>query len=371
MEAAGISHVRTSARWQLAARRAGTHSLLIWPPLALAWVIAVSLHTHVLAFDFGHAYLPAARAILDGRSPYPPASVAALTPRTAFVYPPLTAYLAAPFTVLSNGTAEILVTALCVAGVLAIPWLLGVRDWRCYAIMFLWVPVYSAIQIANVTLLLAVGLALIWRFRERAAAVAILAGLLIALKLFVWPLLLWLLATRRSRAAVWGAVAGVTLIVLPWAAIGFAGLWQYPHLTQVLNQVEGTDTYTIAALLSGVVPFTVAEVAAAGAGLAVLTASSRFGLRDERASFALMIGAMLLLSPIVAMSYFVFLAIVLCLFTPRFGWQWAAPLLLWAGPQFGNGATWQTAAVLAVAAGILTVAVRAGTGSGPASRHAG
>src|SRR6266851_3728925 len=111
MAAVEPSSLAASARWGLAAKRAGTHSLLVWPPVAVAWVLVVGLHKHAMAFDFGHAYLPAARAVLAGHSPYPAATVAALTPRTAFLYPPLTAYLAAPFTALPTLAAEALVTA--------------------------------------------------------------------------------------------------------------------------------------------------------------------------------------------------------------------------------------------------------------------
>jgi len=362
MEAVGAPQMRPSARWQLAARRAGTHSLIVWPPVALLWVIVVSLHTHALAFDFGHAYLPAARAVLEGRSPYPPATVAALAPRSAFVYPPLTAFLAAPFAVLSNGAAELVATALAVACVLAVPWLLGVRDWRCYAVLFLWVPTYSAIQTANVTLLLAVGLALIWRYRDRDVAAALVAGFLVALKLFFWPVLVWLVATRRFRAALLASVASAALVFLPWAAIGFTGLATYPHLVHVLTQVEQHDAYTVAALLGGSLPWVVGEVAGGVAGLAVLAGAVRIGRSREHTSFALTIGAILLLSPIVSMHYFLFLGVVLCLFRPRFGWPWVVPLLFWVGPQVTNGADWQTAAVLAVAAGTLALAVRGSSG---------
>jgi hypothetical protein len=88
-----------AARWRFAFERAVTHSLLIWPPLALATLFFVDVRRHAVAFDFRHAYLPAAHAVLAGHSPYPPATIAAFFPRTAFIYPPLTAYLAAPFTV--------------------------------------------------------------------------------------------------------------------------------------------------------------------------------------------------------------------------------------------------------------------------------
>src|SRR5712691_3434232 len=191
------------------------------------------LRKHVLAFDFHHAYLPAAHAVLAGHSPYPAATVAALAPRTAFVYPPLTAFLAVPFTVLPPLVADALVTALAVACIAVILALLGVRDWRCYTIPFLWEPTYSAVQTANVTLLLALGLALMWRFRSRAFAVAVVAGALVALKLFLWPVLLWLVATRRFRSAAAGVAAGVVLVLGPWAVIRFAGLTGYPHLLNV------------------------------------------------------------------------------------------------------------------------------------------
>ena len=50
---------------------------------------------------------------------------------------------------------------------LAIPFVLGVRDWRCYGLLLLWPPVISAVQTGNVTLWFALAAALAWRFRDR------------------------------------------------------------------------------------------------------------------------------------------------------------------------------------------------------------
>ena len=36
--------------------------------------------------------------------------------------------------------------ALLVGAALAIPYVLGVRDWRCYGLLLLWPPVISAVQ---------------------------------------------------------------------------------------------------------------------------------------------------------------------------------------------------------------------------------
>ncbi len=121
-----------------------------------------------MSLDLAHAYIPAAHKVLHGVSPYPPADFfAALAPHDAFVYPPLTAWLVVPFTVLPIHVAEAVGFALGIGAVAGLLWLMGVRDWRCYMIAYLWVPTYSAIQIANVTLILAVGLAALWRYRSR------------------------------------------------------------------------------------------------------------------------------------------------------------------------------------------------------------
>ena len=346
------------ARWRFAFRRAGTHSLLIWPPFAIAWLFLIDFRKDAVAFDFHHAYLPAARAVLAGDSPYPPATIAAFFPRTAFIYPPLTAWLAAPFTVLPPLAADVLVSVLAIAGIVGVLLLLGVRDWRCHMIAFLWVPVYSAIQTGNVTVLLALGLAIAWRYRSRTVAAAAAVGFLLALKLFFWPLLVWLVATRRLRAAGGAIVTAAVLIVVPWAGIGFAGMTGYPHLLRVLTQAERADQYTFPALLSRGMSWRLAELVGMVVGLAVLALAARTGRHDERKSFVLTIAGVLLLSPIVGLHYFTFLLIVLALYTPRFGWLWVLPLFLWVGPQVGQVADWRTATVLALAAGTVTLALR-------------
>jgi alpha-1,2-mannosyltransferase len=361
MEAADSLQVTAAERWSHAARRACSHLLFIAAAYALGSVIVVGLREDAMAFDFHQAYLPAAHAVLAGDSPYPAATVAALTPRTAFVYPPLTAFLAIPFTVLPPLVADAIATALAIACIVAILMLLGVKDWRCYAVPFLWAPTYSAIQTANVTLLLAVGLALLWRFRDRAAAVVVIAGSLIALKLFLWPVIVWLVATRRIRGAAGGLLGGAILILGPWAAIGFAGLAGYPHLLDVMSRVERSTGYTIPALLSGGLSWRTAEVAGIAVGLATLAAMVWLSRRDERRSFAFAIASMLLLTPVFSLNYFVFLLVVLALLAPSLNWAWALPLLFWLSPQVGNGDTWQTGLALAVAAGTFAFAVRGRT----------
>ena len=52
-------------------------------------------------------------------------------------------------------------------------------------------------------MLLMLPVAVAWRYRDRARIAGIALGVAVAAKLFVWPLVVWLLLTRRFAAAVW------------------------------------------------------------------------------------------------------------------------------------------------------------------------
>lgn len=346
-------------RWAIAARRAGTHALIVWPPLFVAFMIAVSLQKGSLALDLTQAYIPAAHKILHGISPFPPLTVKAIEPKNAFIYPPLTAWLVAPFTLLPVSVAEALGIAMMIAAVVGLLLLLDVRDWRCHMIAFLWVPTYSAVQTANLALPVALGVAALWRLRNRPMAAGVVAGALVALKLYVWPLGVWLLVTRRYRHLGVAALTAVALVVASWGAIGFTGLGQYPRLLQLVTRVEGPQEYTIRALLGPVLSWRAADLVVAALGFAALAVTRRIvRLGDERAAYICAIGATLLLSPIVHMSYFVILLVPIALHVRRLSPLWALPLVLWVGPQITNGRPWQTATVLAAVALTFTIAGR-------------
>ena len=74
-----------------------------------------------------------------------------------YVYPPLIAVATVPLTFLPVGLAESLFQFFLVGVFVATLWLLGVRDWRCYGLGFLWPPVTDAIVTGNVSLLLGLG----------------------------------------------------------------------------------------------------------------------------------------------------------------------------------------------------------------------
>src|SRR5512145_1982835 len=59
-------------------------------------VVALSANAGLLAWDVRFAYLPAAEAVLDGRSPYPALDDPILEDQKGYVYPPQLAVALAP-----------------------------------------------------------------------------------------------------------------------------------------------------------------------------------------------------------------------------------------------------------------------------------
>ena len=175
--------------------------------------------------------------------------------------------------------------------------LLGVREWRCYAIALLWFPVVFGIQTANVTGLLALSTAAVWRYRDRPAAAGAMTGVVVALKLYMWPLALFLLFTRRLKAAVIAVVSTCLFVFVPWSWDGFAGLTGYPHRMLAFEVATRGNSYTLGALLAPTMGWTVAHAAMllAGAALVVLL----WRCRSDEARMVVTLAATLVLSPVV------------------------------------------------------------------------
>ena len=339
-------------------KKALTHGLAIWAIVAPLWILVTAALGGRFALDFRHAFLPAAHAVLHGASPYSSVGSRAVAEGTAFLYPPLSAYLLAPFTLLPPLAAEIVAVALIAACVPAALLLLGVRDWRCHAIAFLWWPTIIGIQSGNLTLPMLLGVALVWRYRDRKVVAAVVAGLVVALKLFFWPLLFWLVATRRYRTAALAAAASAFFVFVPWAGIGFAGLRGYPHLLSSVSGSEGPRSYSVAALLHALLPsWTAATTVETLLGAGLLVVVLAVGRRGrERDAFALSIVAVLVLSPLLEMHYLVLLLVVVALYRKTFGLAWAVPLLIWGAPATAAGSTAQVVHVFAVVAATVAVA---------------
>jgi alpha-1,2-mannosyltransferase len=337
----------------------------VLPCVLVLVIVGGSVGDH-FAFDF-HQFWQGGRDVAHGHSPYPssgslPADGTNLGPVAIqdvfrFPYPAAAALAMVPFGLLPfNVAAAFFVLCSAVAVVFALR-VLGVTDWRCYGIVFASMTTLGALRLGTFTCLLLLGLALAWRWRDRRVAGPATVACIVALKVFLWPLVVWLLLTRRFASAALAVAFAALLTLGSWAVLGFAGLGEYPHLLDSLSSaVQGKGWSVLALALS------VGLSATAGKLLAVVLSCALFvaafvrtnGERRELALFAVAIAAALLLSPIVWLHYFLLLAAPLAIAYPRLAPAWCLPLAFWVWPfQETGGDTWRICLGLAVLLAVL------------------
>lgn len=349
-----------------------------WEVAAFLWVPAIALgftgwfelRARNALQDYG-IFRTAAIAVTHGRSPYVAATPAALAHFNTFVYPPVSALLFAPFAELPSEAGRVLVTVGALVAMVGALRLLHVADWRCYGVALASTPAINSLALGALTSFLLLGAAAAWRYRDRVATVAVVVALTAVLKLFLWPLVIWLVATRRWRSAAACAGAAIVLLLGSWAIIGFAGLRSYPTLLHVLEQIEAPVSYSIVALVgvSGGVAtaITVALSVALAAGI-VLAARASDG---DRRAFALAVIGALLATPLLWLHYLLLLYVPIALYRPRLSVLWFLPLLLWVTPSaHSEGATWRIVLALAVVGAVAARTVAAGLNGGAAPRLA-
>lgn len=331
-------------------------------PLLLVGVFTIGVVGHRFAFDF-HTFWSAARDVLNGRSPYPrPAAIATAHSTSAdyefFVYPPPFVLALAPFAALPFAVAASLYTLGLLGCVVTALRLLGVEDWRCYGLTFATVPVLSSLRLGEVTPVLLLFVALAWRYRDRWPAAGAAVGGVVVLKLFLWPLVGWLLVTRRWKAAALACAGGSAVTAVAWAAIGFHGLREYPTLLRDLARLEARQSYSVVALaerlhLPDPTFSWIVLTLAALVGLGILCARSAPDDIDARL-YSAAICAALLLTPILWLNYGVLLVAPIAISWPGLSYAWAVPLVLWLSPfpLAMRHATWHLGVVLATVLGV-------------------
>jgi alpha-1,2-mannosyltransferase len=329
-----------------------------------------SLGGLAVPYDFA-VFLSAAERIRAGTSPYvdPDTISEGAAP---YAYPPVLAIVLIPATVLpdevhGSSTVGVLVSLLliaCVVGALA---LLDIRDWRCYPVALLYPPTLENVEYGAVGPVLVLLIALAWRYRVRVWPVAAVLGTAIALKLFVWPLLVWLAATRRWAAALGAALVAAVLALGSWAAIGFDGIADYPDLLRRLADVEAGNSYSAYAILVTLgLPSGLARLAVAvgAAGLLALAWRAARDADGDRRALTLALAAGFVLTPILWLHYLVLLVVPIALARPRLSVLWLVPLAmtlfelldLYRGWPRGDG--WALASVAAVMAVVFAVTAR-------------
>lgn len=329
--------------------------------VAVMWTLAFvgfSLAEDLLAWDVRFAYLPAAEALLDGRSPYPELDDPILEDQKGYVYPPQLVVALIPLTPLPIDVVAVLVTCLLLALVALTLRILDVRDLRCYAAAFLWMPTTSGVLLGNVSIPLAFALAVAWRYRETVWRPAVAVGLAVSAKLLLWPVFVWMVATRRLRTVALAALLGALVTLAAWAAIGFDGLRTYPDLLQRLSEIQSERSYSIVGMVATLgLGSTAGDVLTAAAGLSLLVGCVVFARRsDDARAFTCAVAATLALSPIVWLHYLVVLLVPMAILRRRFSALWLLPILLWASPRPGYAEGFQTflpALVAAILIGIL------------------
>jgi Glycosyltransferase family 87/Dolichyl-phosphate-mannose-protein mannosyltransferase len=312
-----------------------------WRPLAgLAVGVAAAAWAAKIYFDRLKAFVDGAGAgndldvflrasgkVLDAASPY------AFHADKTFAYPPFLAWLVTPLHPLTSSAAGFLWTLLSLAMVALALWLLDLRDWRCYALAYVFLFTRSSIDLGTIEPLLLLAVAAAWHWRERALRTAGAVAVAMVLKLFLWPLAIWLVLTRRVRAAVFAVGFAVALVAVSWAAIGFAGIGDYPGVLRRLANDESTSSYSVVALgVRAHLPLLAARIISVLVALALLAAAA-WVARDERrsprdrdiATLTITLAAALAASPIVWVHYFLLLLVPLALTRPRLSLLWFVP----------------------------------------------
>ena len=271
----------------------------------------------------------------------------------------------APFGLLEFHTAAAVCSALLIASLLGALWILRVRDWRVLAVVITCAPVISAVRLGTLTPVLILLLAMAWRWRDRCLIVGGALAVAIALKLFLWPFVVWLLGTRRYAAAgvATGLAVGATFAA--WAAIGFDGLVDYPALVRRLTEVVADRGYSLVAL--GVelgLPDAAADALPwlIGSSLLALAVASARRDPDSKRAFSLTVISAIALTPIVWLHYFALLVVPLALARPRFSWPWAVLWLFWITPgQQNDGDLWRIVLAVVLVVLLSTVVMRGRT----------
>lgn len=327
----------------------------IAPIVVTVAVLGWTYDSSTFLSDFHGDLYNAGSAILAGHDPYRVSFLAHLAalasagghPSTTFavpVYPAPDLLASTPLAALPYHPAAITFTLLEIAALCGGLWLLGVRDWRCYGAAFLSWPVVHTLRLGQVNGLLVLASAVAWRWRPRALVSGCAVAAAVVAKVFLWPLGLFLLFTRRWRALAVAVVVGMTATLAAWALLGFDGLTSYPQMLSDLSRVEGTAGVSLASLTSAA-----GLGRGAGTALSLVITLALIGLawrslrlRDgERGAFGLLVVAALTSSSLVWPHYMTLLFIPIALLSPRLGPLWLVPLIGYLAPvELTGGDVW-------------------------------
>jgi hypothetical protein len=336
-------------------------------PAAIVWYLVGRYHVEPFTLDGKyfpdggflfdlHVMWKAGHDLVTGHSPYP------------FVYPAPAAFLMVPFGILPWKLAVVAFSLFVTGALFLTLHLLGVRDWRCYGVACASAPFVGSIAVGTLSTFLALCAAAAWHYRDRRWTVAIAIVGAVATKIFLWPLVVWLVATRRLRTAATTVLLGVATVFGCWAAIAFSGLTGYVHFLRHVAGLELGRSYSTFALASSLgASDSTSHLVQGGltlVGIAAIFALAR-GRDGDRRAFVAAIAVAVLVSPIVWLHYMILVYVAVALYRRRLSIAWLLPALYWVLPgEDSHGSTsvilqmWVITG-LAVAAAIAARRVRA------------
>ena len=301
----------------------------IAPALFSLELIAIAASSNGFAGDFRMELDPEAQKVVHGINPFPPSD--SPFPYHSQIWPIPAAIAVSPLTLLSAPAAAAIFSLLGVAALVASLRLLGVRDWRVYGFVGVWPATVSGFQAGNVTPLLALLLAVAWKYRERVVVPGLAIGAAVA----------------NNRSFYNDEVHQERVARLRGRPIENKWIGQRISDPDIdiagLARAQGAQGFGPIGFLSQAgVPWSVAQVLGYGVGLASLFAAWR------RRSFVLGIAASLLISPIVWLHYFTLLVVPLAIRSNSLDWLWVTPLAMWCCTSATHGSVvWQTGVALA------------------------
>jgi Glycosyltransferase family 87 len=302
--------------------------------------------------DFhGGAWL-AAHQILDGLSPYmAPEPHLLLHFSRAFVTPPAIGLAAVPLAHLPYGLAIGVWNVADLAALAGALWLFGVRDLRLYLLAVFSAPFVSSLTNGQIEGVFALLLAVAWRYRD-AWLGPLSIGALIAAKLYAFPLIIWLIATKRLRSAAVAGGSALLFLLASWAVIEFHGLAQYPRLldaaAKAAQRQPGSQSVVTLTLRLGV-PQSLATVLAIACAMVVMTAIVLTAPSHDEGWFDAAVMGGLLASPILWDHYLVLLFVPLAVSRRRAIGPWLLTAIFWAVYQLPMGPTRETLTLLTAA----------------------
>jgi hypothetical protein len=266
-------------------------------------------------YDF-NIFRNAGLAVLHGQSPF---SV------DGYIYPATAAVAFVPFAAVSFTLGGSIFAVLIVLSLVAALWILGIRDWRCYAVVIVSMPGWTSVTTGTLSGVCTLLAAMVYRYRNQRwrCATALTAGL--ATKVFLWPLGLWLLATRRARAAGLAVLLTLVLLLMSWLVIGTSNFTGYHDSMRQAKELA-EESYSPYALLRALaVSPRLATLAVALIGLSIIGTS--WFIKNDRLTFSLAVFAALLMSPVIWIHYLVLIYVPIAIARPRLSPLWFLPLL--------------------------------------------